>query len=219
MPAINLVQKPKTLSRYDVVGEQSEREALFVKHVALLNEDNRFTQMGDEVRVVHMGPPLEQEKAIKVHMAGHVPFTNDDIKEVSCWIDEITDEYNDRGVDPRKQYVIHPAYKDECDPNTGVRRYRRFSCAGFILAGHLEVDIELLQIDDESLPNVEWATIISAYPDAERRRQQLHKYGLEGDGPWKVVLPGYVLHALNRAEDQIRQKPYLANEGDEVFPR
>jgi len=217
MPAINLDQGPQTLSLYDVVGQRAEGQTYFVTHVGFHDADNQSIKSGGDVSAVHMRPPLEQGKTIKVHVAGHVPFTNDEIKEISGWIAEITDEYHKEGIDPKRQYVIHPPWKDECDSNTGVRRYRRYSCAGFVFDGHRQVDIELMQIGADALPNVERPTIISAYPYAEQYPMLLHKYGLEGDGPWKVVLPGYILHALNRPTDQIRQEPYRAKEGDEQF--
>jgi len=79
------------------------------------------------------------------------------------------------------------------------------------------VGIELIQIDANSLPNVERTTIMSAYPLAEGHVALLQDWGLEGDGPWKVVLAGYVLHALNRSTEEIRQEPYRAKAGDEHF--
>jgi len=214
MPAVDLTQGPKTLSRYNVVGQWAEDQTRFVKHVALLDEDNRSVEAGGEVNAVHMRPPLEQGNAIKVHVAGHVPLTNDEIKKVSTWIKKIADEYPRSRV---KQYVIHPPWKDTHDPNTGVRRYRRYSCAGFVLDGHRRVDIELLKIDEGTLPDVYPQTIMSAYPDAKRHISFLPHCGLEGNGPWKVVLAGYVLHALNRPTDQIRREPYQAKCGDEQF--
>jgi len=217
MPAIDLTQGPKTVSCYDVVGQRAEGQTRFVKHVGLLNEDNRLVEMDDEVSVLHMGPPLERGGTIKVHVAGRVPLTNDEIKKFSTWVEKIADEYKELRVGKRAQYIIYPPWKDEYDSNTGVRRYRRYSCAGFVLDGHRQVDIELLEIDADALPDVDKQTIMSAYPDARRYASQLPKYGLEGNGPWKVVLAGYVLHALNRPTDQIRRKPYQAKYGNEQF--
>jgi len=214
MPAIDLTQGPRTLSRYDVVGERAEGRTYFVIHVGLLDEDSQSVEAGDEVSAVHMRPPLKQGEAIKVHVAGHVPLSNDEIKKISTWIKKIADEY------PRSaasQFIIDPPWKDEYDPNTGVRRYRRYSCAGFVLDSHRQVNLNLLKIDKDALPHVELPTIISAYPDAERHASLLPYWGLGGNGPWKVVLAGYVLNALNRPTDQIRQEPYQAKEGDEQF--
>jgi len=161
-----------------------------------------------------MRPPLKQGDAITVHVAGHIPLTNDERKQVEAWVEKVTDE---SPISWRNQYVIHPPWKDEYDSNTGVRRYRRYSCAGFVLDGHRQVNIELLDIDEDVLPAVDRQTIISAYPEAERHPDLLLCWGLEGNGPWKVVLAGYVLHALNRPTNQIRQEPFRVKEGDEQF--
>jgi hypothetical protein len=215
MPTINFDQGPQTLSRYDVVGQRAEGQTRFVKHVGLLDEDNQSLKMGDEARVLHMGPPLEVGGTIKIHVAGRVPLTNDEIKIISTWFEKIKDEY------PRlpawRQYVIHPPWKDRRDPNNGSRRYRRYSCAGFVLDGHRQVNIELLDTDEDVLPAVDRQTIISAYPEAKRYSDLLLYWGLKGNGSWKVVLAGYVMHALNRLTDQIRQGSYRAKEGDEQF--
>ncbi len=212
MPTFNFDQGPQMLSLYDVVGQRTDGQTRFVKHVGLFGEDNQSVKIGDEVSVLHMGPPLEQGGAIKVHVAGHVPLTNDEIKIIDTWFEKIVDEYPRL---PEEQFVIRPPWKDQRDSNNGSRRYRRYSCAGFVLDSHRQVDIELLQIDEGSLPDVYPQTIMLAY--GLNPGPLLSAFGLEGDGPWKVVLAGYVLHALNRTTNQIRQEPYQAKEGDEQF--
>jgi len=217
MPALDLEQGPQSLSRYDVVGMHADRQRRFVMHVGLHDADNRSVEVDDDVSAVHMRPPLKHGEAIKAHVAGHVPLTNDEIKEISAWIEEIADEYHASGANAIRQYVVDPPWEDEADPNTGVRRYRRYSCAGFVLDSHLQVDIELLKIDAGALPEVDQDTIASAYPEALRYRKRLREFGLRGNGPWKIVLAGYVLHALRRPTEQIREEPYQAQSGDEQF--
>ncbi len=217
MPAIDIEQGPQKLSRFDVVGAQVDRQTRFIRHVAFLGQDIQSLEAGDEVTAVHMCPPLEDGGRIKVHVAGRVPLTNDEVKEIESWWEEIADEYKRLGIRTASQYVIRPPWKDEYDPNTGIRRYRRYSCAGFVLDGHLQVNIELLNTSEAKLPPVDRQTIISAYPRSCRHTNLLSSYGLEGNGPWNVVLAGYVLHALNRPTEQIRKEPYQAKQGDEQF--
>lgn len=219
MPAFDLNQGQRTLSRYDIVGLYSERAESFVRHVGLLSEDVQDVNAGDEINAVHMRPPLEKGGLFKVDVAGEIPLTNDERKQLDVWIDKIDDEYPRF---PTKQYVINPPFKDEYDSNTGVHRYRRYSCAGFVLDGYSQVNIELLDIEKNSLPMVDRETLISAYPvylKAKKYPNLLNSLGISGDGPWKVVLPGYILHALNRSNEEIRQEPYNVKEGDEKFPR
>jgi hypothetical protein len=52
--------------------------------------------------------------------------------------------------------------------------------------------------------------------DSDRMREEL---GIPGDGPWRVVLAGYVMNALDRPESAIRSLRYSPRPGDEFFPR
>ena len=218
MPATVLSQKPRTLLRHNVVGERTAGQTpSFVTHVGLLDADSLSVKANDDVSAVHMRPPLEQGGTIEAHVEGHVPLTNDEIKEISAWIGEVADEYHTSGVNTIRQYVIDPPWKDEIDLNTGVRRYRRYSCAGFVLDAHCKIDIELLKIDTEALPEVDQQKIASAYPEVSISPRRLARYGLKGNGPYRIVLAGYVLHALNRPTDQIRREPYQVQTGDEQF--
>ncbi len=219
MPAFTLSQQPRDASSYDVIGEYSASSRRFVRHVALYNADDGAVRIrnGEDVDVVHMGPPLDRAGKAKAHVVGTVPLTNEEIREIEVWIVGIDDEYNHASVGLRQQYHIHPPWKDKLDPNTGVRRYSRYSCAGFVLKAYSEVDIDLLAIDEESLPKVDMQTLRLAYPQQPLNHNILASFGVEGDEPWGIVLAGYVLHALNRTADRIRQEPYRAREGDEQF--
>ena len=217
MPAFDLAKQSATLSRFDVVGQHSETPPGFVKHVALLNTDEREVGCEDTVHVVHMGPPLETDRQLSADVAGRIPLTNDQINGIKTWIAKVEDEYQFENARRHQQYIIDPPWKDIRDENTGVRRYRRYSCAGFVLDAHLRVDVSLLTIDKEALPEVPRHTLEAAYPDVFRRPDLLNRFGLQGNGPWRVVLAGYVLHALDRSSDEIRAEPYLAQGGDELF--
>ena len=217
MPTVNL-EDGQFLSRYDVVGMHADRESRFVTHVGLQDADNRFVEVDDEVSVIHMRPPLEHAEDIRAHVAGNIPLEPDEIKQIQAWFEENKDEYDRCKVAPLEQYIIHPSWKNVVNPNTGVRRYRRYSCAGFVLYGHFQVGVELLNTDTDTLPTVDLATIISAYPWVDGHPKLLARLGLEGEGPWNVVLAGYVLHALERTTEQIRdEESYEAQPGDERF--
>ncbi len=214
MPIIDLTHGQKTMSRYDVVGQWSKKIEHFVTHIALLDEENCFLQQGDKANFVHMAPPLKRGDEKTVDIGGCIPLTNEEKKQIETWIETVADEL------PRslqEQYVIHPPWKDEEDPNTHVRRYRRYSCAGFVLYSHIQININLLDINEIALPSVDKVTITAVYPHAEEHPDLLIKWGLKGNGPWKVVIAGYVLHALNRPTDKIRSAPYQAKNGDERF--
>ena len=220
MPAFDLSQGSQTLARYDVVGMYSDYLPRFIRHVSLFDGDAATVSMYEEVKVAHMGPPLGTGCNLPVHAVGGVSLTNDEIKQIEARIEEMKDEYEAEGPDRKQQYIIDPPWKDERDPNTGVRRYRRFSCAGFVLDAHLQVDIELLDLDKSVLPEVDKETLQLAYADVDvaRKGADLERYGVGGEGPWRIVLAGYVLHALDRPSELIRREPYQAQSGDELFP-
>jgi hypothetical protein len=215
MPAFVLTCENQTLERYDVVGEHSAGTARFVKHVALHKGAACAISLGQRVTVVHMGPPLQTDGEVAPHAAGRVPLTVSEIAQISVWVDQVADEHKRAGTGPTRQYVIDPPWQDRRDPNTGVRRYRRYSCAGFVLDAHHQVGIKLLDLDKTALPDVYEKTLRSAYPDAPIHR--LRAFGLLGKEPWRIVLGGYVLHSLSRPSTEIRIQPYRAREGDEQF--
>lgn len=217
MPAFDLAEQSATLSRFDIVGQRSEKVPAFVSHVALFNQENVDINHRETVDVVHMKPPLEAGDRLRVHVAGRIPLTNDQISGIKAWFAKIKDEYETQNAGPRRQYVIDPPWEDVRNEKTGVRRYRRYSCAGFVLDAHRQVDVVLLVIDKQDLPEVTKRTISAAYSDILENRPRLERFGLRGEGPWRLVLAGYVLHALDRSSDEILAEPYVAKNGDELF--
>jgi hypothetical protein len=209
MPKVDLANGPQSLLRYDVIGKCAGN---FVTHVALLDTEQALANAGADVPVVHMAPPFKKGTFVTAHVAATVPLDNEEIKAVAAWVDGIKDEYDDANVGARSQYVIDPPWEDVVDANTGVRRYRRYSCAGFVIDSHREVDINLVNINRNGLPDIDRDTLSLGYP-----LRPAERFGLPGDGPWKIVLAGYVLHALNRPAKEIRCAPYQPKEGDEFF--
>lgn len=217
MPAFDLAKRTARLRRFDIVGDHSETSPRFVKHVALVNADDCDVSSGDTLDVAHMRPPLQTNGNLNAHVAGSIPLTPDEIKGIELWIATVEDEYLAEKARTPEQYVIDPPWDDIRNKDTGVLRYWRFSCAGFVLFAHLQVEITLLVIDKQALPEVTWQTLEAAYPREIRHPDLRERLGLPGNGPWRVLLAGYVLHAMNRSSDKIRAEPYLAQAGDERF--
>jgi len=155
---------------------------------------------------------------MSAHAAGSVPLTVDGISEIEVWMAIIQDEYDVASARRFGQYVVHPPFDDVRDANTGVRRFRRFSCTGFVLDAHRQVGIELLVLDEAVLPELSESDLVSAYPEITRVPAELPaKLGVHGEGPWRVVHAGYVRHALNRPSDAIRAQPHRARPTDSRF--
>ena len=105
---------------------------------------------------------------------------------------------------PYRRYIVKPHADWYRAPETGHRLYRRFSCAGFVLECYRHINVDLVCTDDSDLPDVDLATLVNAYPELEREEvlarlgSTRNDLGIPGGGPWRIVLAGYVFHALDK---------------------
>ena len=170
--------------------------------------------------MVHMGPPLRvdtQDAASRIQVRGTASLTTEERLQISVFVDELTSEREAEAARNSPRYIVcpHAICPDERIP------YWRFSCAGFTIEAYRDAGIDLLDTRDTALPFASIEMLCTAYPDQarnlnhERMRSIL---GLIGQGPWPVVLAGYVVNALARDADSIRKSPYVAVKGDEFFP-
>jgi hypothetical protein len=223
MPAQRLNDDPVSVGRYDVAGVDADAARLphFVKHVGLFGDGRKELRRDERSPLVHMGPPLGvNEGEIPVHAVGTAGLSTDDILQVQVFVDDRAGEYEAAKIreNRRAQYCIIPHAEPHEEPD-GTVTYWRFSCAGFVIEAYRYVDLDLLVTDQERLPPVNLHLVEAAYPgvfDSDRLREL---YNLRGDGPWKIVLAGYVFNALNRSIDAIRGVPYQPVLGDGFFPR
>jgi len=101
----------------------------------------------------------------------------------------------------RLQYIVSPPFTDWVkDDGTGVPRYRRFSCAGFVLACYDEgAGIVLLDWQADDFPKVDINTLNIAYNHilGELDPQDMAWFGKLNEGPWPkpIILAGYILHS------------------------
>lgn len=174
-----------------------------------------------------MGPPLQETGDFPVHVVGDAGLTNAETSQIETWKAELEDEKRPRSR--ASQYTARPPVRwDELhaerpdaeaviNKNTRVVRYRRFSCAGLVIDCYRSADINILELNDGLLPDVSLADLCRAYALAGNpaRRSEM---GLPGPGPFKVVLPGYLIHALKRSLTAIRQTAYIALPGNHSFP-
>ncbi|MGO9599234.1 MAG: hypothetical protein ACLP7Q_14700 [Isosphaeraceae bacterium] len=129
-------------------------------------------------------------------------------------------EYEAAKAGPRKQYVISPHVKEEKSPD-GTIICRRYNCAGFVIEAYRSAGVDFIQTEQESLPPVSRSTLEIQYPDTVRlleKPKNREDFGIPGDGPWPVILAGYVLNALDRDKNEMRSVPHIASPGDEFFP-
>lgn len=224
MPAQRLGETPISVKRFDVLGQDANGLPGFMRHLGLFWSEGGTLQARDMVEVCDMGPPLSRgrDSQLQADAWGSVPLSIDEIQQVQLWIDERASEYDSRKLSGDKQYVICPHACEKIAPD-GTVRYQRFSCAGFVIEAMREGGINLVVTDEASLPLVDEDTIKMAYPDVfprdRDRKIMRRKFGLGEDGPWPIMLCGYVMHALNRTEVEVREELYQPKAEDGFFPK
>jgi len=205
---------------YDAVGVDSEKCDWFVRHVGLSLDEVKFAKGESlQVRMVDMGPPLVDPKTSEsksVDVVGTAELSADDASIIATFICEQQYEYESLKANKFDQYYVFPHFVERVSKDT----VRRYSCAGFVYECYKDVDITL--VDIMTVPSVSIEPLKMAFPDQQRnldRPERRKKFGLTEDGPWPVLLPGYLFHSLNRDADEIRRAPYQVKPGDECFPR
>lgn len=118
------------------------------------------------------------------------------------------------------QYVVNPPYEEVLDPRSGTPKMVRCSCAGFVLKGYDAVGIRLLADWRASdFPRMDAKHLAEIYIDVSRLEQADRRtLGLAGDDSWPVVLPGYVIHSVNRSKSDVREQPHMPTRADRAFP-
>jgi hypothetical protein len=168
-----------------------------------------------------MGPPLARGSvAAPISTFGTTGLTVDEVLQLQVFVDEQILEYEAAKLRRDQQYVIAPHVDDHIS-NDGTVICHRYNCAGFVIEAYRTIDIDLLQTSPASLPSVALATLATQYPDVARLLENpkfREKFGIPGDGPWPVVLAGYVLNGLDRPEEDVRATPHRPSVGDEFFP-
>lgn len=115
------------------------------------------------------------------------------------------------------RFIAYPPIKKEVDSKTGNLKAIWYSCAGFVLDCFESNVVKKLLVswDDPSFPKVHKDTIREVWRGRLELTPQLKDtLGLLGDGPWPVVMPGYIINAFKRRADEIRSEPFSPTEHD-----
>lgn len=228
MPSYRVTEPTVSLSRFDIIGQDGV-ELRFVAHVGLADVAGPSSSVA--VPVCEMGPPLRGSNAsrqLQCNVLGSATLTNSEIQKIKTFIDRHANEHASFLQVSRSQLVQavpeiyciipHASPFREID---GRYTRTRFSCAGFVFEAYKKARITL--IDVNNMPSVDMAVIASAYPLQvrliESGRVSREALGLEGEGPWRVLLCGYLLHSLDRRAADVRQQAYSPVSMDRVFPK
>lgn len=223
MGSFRIGEQHSKINIYDALGQDAQDVPSFVCHIGM---SNRNVEVNDQqvvlAKMVEMCPPLvvpavEEEpdpESDRVDVVGSIGLSAAESKQIATFVEETAKEL--ASIPENLQYTVLPHFRDRIDPDSA----RRYSCVGYVQQAYEYADIDLVDID--AIPAVELETIIRAYP-SRRAHLELPRarsfVGLKGDGPWPVLLPGYVFHAMNRSPLESRSTPYKPQVGDECFPR
>lgn len=231
MPSYRVAAKSLSLAMYDVIGEDGGEHA-FIGHTGLVKSAGSQNAANIPIPVIDMGPPLhgqENPGHMIAHVVGSAVLTDDEIQKIRTFIDRHANEhllFQQLGASQLmelmaaspKMYCIHP-HAEPFYEDDGRYARMRFSCVGFVFEAYKKARINLL--DPNALPPVDMTYIRPCYSTQIRLMKKgvvsPEDLGLEGDGPWPVLLCGYLFHALNRDSDAIRREPYVPSVVDRHF--
>jgi len=113
-------------------------------------------------------------------------------------------------------YLATPAARLRRDEDTGQIIAWEFSCAGFVAAAY-EHGAAIRLVDQEQLPPLSYAQASHIWAHSNERvfARFAARFGLSGPGPWPVLLPGHLIHALARGRAAL---PYRPRATDIAFP-
>lgn len=199
MPAFDL-SVPVSAPLHAVVGTWDEQTNA-VNHVALIAIPTVLGGTQDPV-VTHMGPPFGDSELQNARLLAFVRLTEQQEMAISDWITDVKTR-----IHPRLDYVGTPSHALIPDEN-GRGLYWRFSCSGFVVRAYQEAGLNLVA-EEPALPLVGKALLHSVWqhvfshmqPGPVRDRAvsfKMRQWGFTGEGPWRVLLPGYIFHALNQ---------------------
>lgn len=166
-----------------------------------------------------MGPPVHMSEPTTMgnDVIGWLPLTKEEADGVEAWLADMLT----RSI--RCLYIGCPAFDTVTDPVNGRVTGRRFSCAGFVQCAYAEgADVEIV-LPADRLPVVDGETVHRIWerpPEITEERWQrgLEASGLSGSGPWRLLLPGYLFHALQRVLTNRSGIPFQPTTANLRFP-
>jgi hypothetical protein len=218
MPVQHLTDAPTSVNQFDVAAIESPGMVGHISHVGLCAEKLFHLSIRQRfLKLVHMRPPLKTEDLEHpIHSVGSATLNADEMSQIQLFIEELTGEYEAQMVRGRQPWLIRPHHVAEDEEFS----FPRFSCAGFVIEAYREANIDLLDTSDDALPLVSLDLLKQVYADSIRQLENpivRSRFGLNGEGPWPIVLSGYVMHSLSRPSPVIRSELFQASPGNEVF--
>lgn len=226
MPSYRVNESTISLNIYDIVGQDGNSHN-FIVHTGLA-ESTGSHAAEQNIPVIDMSPPLREGNDLSdVSVVGSAFLTDDEERKIKKFIDTHASEHEAFQQLRRKEffksipqmYCVFP-HAEKIKEKDGRYTRMRFSCVGFVFEAYKYAKIVLL-VDTNDLPSLNMELIGQAYPRQLQMMESNHvkkeDLGLTGDGPWSVMLCGYLFHALNRTSNDIRTEPYTPHLEDQSF--
>ncbi len=237
MSAVRLRHDATECTKYSIIGTHvGKGGGTFVKHVAILKKASALSNL-QTVDVWQVGPPIvagplssSQRFASQTCVASVVGDMKLGVRQceaVANFLSQVDKQYRLITPLPFQQYQIIPHSTWVRAPETNRKIRRRFSCSGFVAEAYAEAGVVL--VDLENLPAAKQVEIQFAFPDLQRissgseKLKQRYGFvskedlGLVGDGPWPVLLPGYLFHACDRSVSEDDYDSFVVPSSDFAY--
>lgn len=195
--------------RFTIVGMHA-KPGRAVCHVGLLPRDQSL-RIGEEIGVYEMRPPVQvdpgpqQSNRMQADVLAWLDdLTAAEVEGMEAWVERIRVHLRERTVGYRYQAL--PAYEEQLNEHGDRLLRRKFSCAGFV-AQCYAAGADIVLVDEAALPAVEGRLLEQVWA----RREVWELVGLKGDGPWRVLLPGYLLHAARGGRSGLPYRPQASD--------
>ena len=216
MPAIPL--GVRSASAFELIGEFGSVGSS-ISHVGLTAEPC-IVRKDDPVPAIQMGPPLALSPPAMINnpsVLAWLPLSREEEEGLSAWLSDMS---------TRQQschYVALPSEERIFDPTSNRVTGWSFSCAGFVNAAYRDGASVQLLMNEEDLPDLSFESIQEIWSHLYEQvgqneikfRKLMRRYGICGPGPWKILAPGFLVHALNAGRGAL---PYSPIGSDINFP-
>lgn len=160
---------------------------------------------------------LARPKKIIPAVLAWLPLTREEEEGLSAWLSDLSTRQESC------QYVALPSEERICDPINNRVTGWRFSCAGFVNAAYRDGASVQLVVNEEYLPDLTFESIHEIWSHIDERMAQnesmfrrfVERCGICGHGPWKILAPGFLIHALKAGRENL---PYSPVGSDINFP-
>ncbi len=150
-----------------------------------------------------MGPPMNLPGVMRADVLGWIDdLSAEEVEGIDDWIAQMKTLVEGGGFRSFTSYVVMPAV--EVDRLAARCVYRRFSCVGFVAEAYAEgAGVRL--VDETSLPEIDRPALEDVWGRQTARGMEFA--GLAGTGPWRVLLPGYLLRAVTLSRSALPYRP------------